>query len=212
MKNAVLLLTAIGLLASVSAGTIEITNDTGGWDIYFIYISLDTDDSWGSDWLGDDEILYSGNSVSFNLPNDVYDIKLVDEDEDEYIRYGVSINGHYSWNVTLDDLGEFNVSGGSSHSTTDTVYGNAPVTIYNDTGGYDIYYIRCNPSSYSNWGDDRLGSEILYSGDEFTFRVDGGDYYDIQCEDEDGDTYTFLEMWVGNDGLYLPVDLGDLDN
>jgi len=211
MKNAVLLLAAIGLLAFVSAGTIEIINDTGGWDIYYIYISPTTDDSWGSDWLDDTEILPSGSSVSFNLPNDIYDIRLVDEDDDEYIRTGVSINGYYGWSVTLDDLGEFDVSGGSLPSGGDTVYGDAPVTIYNDTGGYDIYYIYCNPSSYSNWGDDRLGSEILYSGDEYTFWVDGGDYYDIQCEDEDGDTYTFMEMWVGNDGLYLPVDLGDLD-
>lgn len=210
MKKAILLLAAVGLLASVSAGTIEIVNDTGGWDIYFIYISRSTDDSWGSDWLDDDEILYSGNSVAFSLANGVYDIKLIDEDDDEYIRLGVNVNGYYDWYVTLDDLGEYNAGSGSGGG--DTVHGNAPVTIYNDTGGYDIYYIKANPSSYSGWGDDRLGSEILYSGDEFTFWVDGDDYYDIKCEDEDGDTYTFWEMWVGYDGLYLPVDLGDLDN
>lgn len=210
MKKAILLLAALGLLASVTAGTIEIINDTGGWDIYYIYISSAYDDSWGSDWLGDSEILYSGNSVAFSVPNDVYDFKLIDEDGDEYIRYGVDVSGYYEWYVTLDDLGEYDYSS-DYYDGGDTVYGNAPVTIYNDTGGYDIWYIYANPSDYSEWGDDRLGSEILYSGDEYTFWVDGGDYYDIQCEDEDGDTYTFWEMWVGSDGLYLPVDLGDLD-
>lgn len=208
MKRTILLLGAIGLLVSATGGTIEIVNDTGGYDIYWIYISPTYEDSWGDDWLDETEILPSGSSVAFNVPNDVYDIKLVDEDEDEYIRYGVEVDGYYSWYVTLDDLGSYDMG---YYGGDDTVYGDAPITIYNDTGGYDIYFIYANPSSYTEWGVDRLGSEILYSGDEYTFWVEGGDYYDIQCEDEDGDTYTFWEVWVGDDGLYLPVDLGDLD-
>jgi len=211
MKKMILLLAAIGLLTSVTAGTVEIINDTGGYDIYYIYISPSVDDSWGSDWLDETEILPSGGSVAFTVSNGVYDIRLEDEDGDEYIRYGVNVNGYYDWYVTLDDLGEYDVGGGSYSGGEDTVYGDAPVTIYNDTGGYDIWYIYANPSSYSGWGDDRLGSEILYSGDEYTFWIEGDDYYDIQCEDEDGDTYTFWEVWIGDDGLYLPVDLGDLD-
>jgi len=107
MKKTFLLLAALGLLASVSAGTIEIFNDTGGWDIYYIYISSTYDDSWGSDWLGDSEILYSGNSIAFSVSNAVYDIKLIDEDGDEYIRLGVDVSGYYEWYVTLDDLGEY---------------------------------------------------------------------------------------------------------
>ncbi|MCK5065409.1 MAG: hypothetical protein KAQ97_09005 [Candidatus Fermentibacteraceae bacterium] len=210
MKKTILLLAAIGLVLSVSAGSIRIVNNTGGYDIWYVFISSTYDDSWGDDWLDSDEAISSGSSVTFNVSNDIYDIRLVDEDDDEYIRYGVDVSGTYVWNVTLDDLGEVDLSAGS-YSGEETVYGDVPVTIYNDTGGYDIYWIYANPSSYSEWGDDRLGSEILYSGDEFTFWVDGNDYYDIKCEDEDGDTYTFWEMWVGADGLYLPVDLGDLD-
>lgn len=205
MKRTFLLLAAMGLLASVAAGTVRIVNDTGGYDIWYIFISPTNNDNWGDDWLDSEEILPSGSSVSFNVPDGVYDIRLIDEDEDEYVRWDVTVNGQYTWNVTLSDLGEYDMA------TSETVYGDAPVTIYNDTGGYDIYFIYANPSSYSGWGEDRLGSEILYSGDEFTFWVEGGDYYDIMCEDEDSDTYTFWEVWVGEDGLYLPVDLGDLD-
>ncbi|MCD4847319.1 MAG: hypothetical protein K8R76_03925 [Candidatus Aegiribacteria sp.] len=210
MKNTILLLAAIGLIVSVSAGSIRIVNNTGGYDIWYVQISSTYDDEWGDDWLDSDEVISSGSSVTFSVPNDIYDIRLEDEDEDEYIRYGVDVYGSYVWNVTLDDLGEVDMSSGG-YSEEETVYGNAPVTIYNDTGGYDIYWIYANPSSYTEWGEDRLGSEMLYSGDEFTFWVDGGDYYDIKCEDEDGDTYTFWDMWVGEDGLYLPVDLGDID-
>ncbi|MEN8208738.1 MAG: hypothetical protein ABFR50_05760 [Candidatus Fermentibacteria bacterium] len=208
MKKAFLLLAAAGLLAALSAGTIEIINDTGGYDIYWIYISPSASDSWGNDWLDETEILPSGSSVAFSVNNGEYDIRLVDEDDDEYIRYGVNISGYYEWYVTLDDLGDNYVNGSSGG---DTVYGNTPVTIYNDTGGYDIWYIYCNPSEYTDWGDDRLGSDILYSDYEYTFYVDGEDYYDIMCEDEDGDTYTFWELWIGSEGLYLPVDLGDMD-
>ena len=209
MKKTILLLAAIGLIVSVSAGSIRIVNNTGGYEIWYVQISSTYEDSWGDDWLDSDEVISSGSSVTFTVPNGVYDIRLEDEDEDEYIRYGVEVNGSYVWNVTLDDLGEVDMSGGGY--SEETVYGNAPVTIYNDTGGYDIYWIYANPSEYSEWGEDRLGSDILYSGEEFTFWVDGGDYYDIKCEDEDGDIYTFWEMWVGEDGLYLPVDLEDLD-
>lgn len=205
MKRAFLLLAAIGLIASVTAGTVRIVNDTGGYDIWYIFISHTSSDDWGDDWLDSDEVLPSGSSVSFSVPDGVYDFRLIDEDEDEYIRWNVNVDGQYTWNVTLSDLGEYDMGG------SETVYGDAPVTIYNDTGGYDIWFIYANPSSYSGWGEDRLGSEILYSGDEYTFWVEGGDYYDIKCEDEDSDTYTFWEVWVGNDGLYLPVDLGDLD-
>jgi hypothetical protein len=209
MKQVLFLLAAIGLISSAAAGTIEIVNDTGGYDIWYIYISSSTSDSWGDDWLGSD-ILNDGDYVIYDVYDGIYDIKLVDEDDDEYIRYGVEVYGDYEWWVTLDDLGSLDY-GSYDYYENDTSYGDAPITIFNDTGGYDIYYIYCNPSSYSEWGDDRLGSEILDSGYEFTFWVEGGDYYDIQCQDEDGDTYTFWEMWVGSDGLYLPVDLGDLD-
>ena len=49
MRKTILLLAAIGLISSISAGTIEIVNDTGGWDIYYIKISETTDDYWGDD-------------------------------------------------------------------------------------------------------------------------------------------------------------------
>lgn len=209
MKKVLFLLAALGLVTAASAANVEIINNTDGWDIWYIYISPVTSDSWGDDWLGS-EILYDGEYIVFDVPAGTYDIMLVDEDDDEYIQYGVDVYDYYTWSVTLDDLGSVDYSS-DYYEGGATVYGDAPVTIYNDTGGYDIWYIYCNPSSYSEWGDDRLGSEILWDGEEFTFWVDGGDYYDIQCVDEDDDTYTFWEVWIDSDGLYLPVDLGDLD-
>ncbi len=212
MKQALFALAVLGMAAS--AGTIEITNDTGSWDIYYAYISPSTSDEWGSDWLGS-EIMSVGETWEFPVTNGTWDIKLVDEDGDEYILYDVPVSGTWSWYVTLDDLGEYYYS--SSTTVIDdktgvtTGGGSAPVTIYNDLGSWTIYYAYCNPSSTSDWGSDRLGSSTIVPGDSYTFYVPAGDYYDIYCQDEDGDTYTLWEVWIDASGFYWSVDLGDID-
>ncbi len=210
MRKGLLMPVVLGMMAAAWGGTVRIVNDTDGYAIYYVYISPASSDSWGKDRMGENEILEPGDSRAFSVQDGMYDIKLVDEDDDEYIRWDVNVEGDYVWNVTLDDLGESDMSDGGSIGG-ETVTGNTPVTIVNDTDGYDIYYIYANPSSYDNWGEDRLGSEFLDSGDEFTFYVRGEDYYDIMCEDEDGDTYTFWEEWVGKGGLKIHVTLDDMD-
>lgn len=203
MKNYLAYILVLALAAPLLAGQVVISNDTGGYDIYYIYLSSETDSEWGGDWLGS-EILYSGNTKSFSVPDGVYDMKLVDEDGDEYIRWSVPVNGTYRWNVTLSDLGEATIGGGGGGG------GSAPVTIYNDLGDWTVYYVHCSPSSSSSWGDDWLGSEVVVPGDDFTFYVSPGTY-DIQLEDEDGDTYTRMGVNIRADGYYWAVNLGDLD-
>ena len=206
MKLSFTLMAIVGLVVGMNASTIEITNATGGWDVWYVYISPASSSSWGDDWLGS-EIMYDGETWEFDVVDDVYDIKLVDEDGDEYIRWNVPVEGRYYWRVTLDDLGEVDFGGSSaivSHS------GTAPVTIYNDLGSWTIWYVYVDPSD-APWGEDRLGSELLYPGDELTVRVPANDYYDIRCVDEDDDSYTLWQVWVDEDGYYWSVDLGDLD-
>jgi uncharacterized protein YfaS (alpha-2-macroglobulin family) len=204
MRNYLALALVMVLAAPLVAGEVVITNDTGGYDIWYVHISAETDTEWGGDWLGDTEIISSGSTKRFSLPDGVYDIRLVDEDGDEYIQWGVPVNGTYRWNVTLSDIGEATVGGGASMGE------GAPVTIYNDLGNYTVYYVRCSRSSNSSWGEDRLDSEFIVPGDDFTFYVSPGTY-DIQLEDEDGDTYTRMGVDVGPDGYYWAVNLGDLD-
>lgn len=209
MKKALFALAALALAAS--AGTIEITNATGSWDIYYAYISPSTSDDWGSDWLGSD-IMTVGDTWEFPVTNGSWDIKLVDEDGDEYILYNVPVSGTWSWSVTLDDLGEnYYSTAPISGNGGVTTGGSAPVTIYNDLGSWTIYYVYCSSSSSSYWGSDWLGSSVISPGESYTFYVAGGDYYDIYCQDEDGDTYSLYEVWIDGDGFYWSVDLGDID-
>ncbi len=111
MKRTIFLLAASGLIVSATAGSISIVNDTGDYDILYIYICVNYDESWGDNWLNSDEILLTGDSITFSIPDNVYNIRLIDEDNDEYIRFGVDIYGSYVWNVTLDDLGELDNDG-----------------------------------------------------------------------------------------------------
>ena len=203
MRNFLATVLMLVLAAPMLAGEVVITNDTGGYDIWYVYMSADSDTEWGGDWLGDAEVISSGATKRFTVPDGTYDIKLVDEDGDEYIRWGVEENGTYRSDVTLAELGEATVS-------ASTIDSGAPVTIYNDLGNYTIYYVHCSSSAASSWGDDWLGSEVIIPGDDFTFYVSPGTY-DIQLEDEDGDTYTRMGVDVRSDGYYWAVNLGDLD-
>jgi hypothetical protein len=205
MRKSLVFALTLGLVVSAFAGRVEIENGTGSYDIYYVYISGVNDSDWGDDYLGTSEIITPGYMQTFNVHDGDYDIKLVDEDGDEYILWDVPVYGDYYWYVTLDDLGENYASEGYYEG------GECAVTVYNDLGSYDIWYIYASPSWSDDWGADMLGSELLYPGDSWTFYLEGDDYYDIYCEDEDGDTYTVWEVWVDYDGFYWSVDLGDID-
>jgi hypothetical protein len=200
---------AMLLMVAVSfAGRLEITNGTGNYSFHYIYISSASSDSWGDDQLGSSETVAPGTTRSFTLNNDTYDVRIVDEDGDEYIFWDVPVTGTVTMNVDLGDLGEQYWSGGSTISSGG---GTAPVTVRNNLGSWTIWYVYGSPSSQDSWGEDRLGSSLLNPGESMTFYVPAGDYYDFKCQDEDGDTYTLYEVYVTRDGILWEVDLSQMD-
>ena len=206
MRKSILFMMVL-LVAASFAGRLNITNDTGSYDFWYIYISPSASDSWGDDWLGSSEIVYAGDTRTFQLNNDTYDVMIEDEDGDTYTFWGVSVNGTVNMYVDLANLGE--QDWGGSTSITHSSGGMAPITIENDLGSWTIWYVYGDPSD-SPWGDDRLGSELLHPGETMTFYVPAGDYYDFKCVDEDDDVYTLWEVWVDEDGFYWSVDLSDM--
>ncbi|MCK5787114.1 MAG: hypothetical protein KAH54_11240, partial [Candidatus Sabulitectum sp.] len=91
--------------------------------------------------------------------------------------------------------------------------------ITNDTG-FDVYFVYISYSSEDDWGGDWLGEDIMYDGETFEFDISDlaweTDLFDIQLEDEDGDTYTFLavdgeEYGSGVGDNVFTVTLSDLD-
>lgn len=89
-----------------SSGPVILTiiNGLGSFTIYYVYVSPSGSDSWGSDRLGTANVLGPGESGTLELSKGVYDIKIVDEDGDEYFRWNLQLNNDYTWTVRLSDL------------------------------------------------------------------------------------------------------------
>lgn len=182
--------------------TITVENGLGSWDIWYLYGCTSDADDWGEDQLGS-EILAPGESATFTVQSgDWYDFLAEDEDGDTYVILDEYIDGDFTWVVDFDYMD-------NTFRLDAAAEGDAPVTIYNDLGDWTIWYVYCDPTD-APWGDDRLGSELLHPGEEFTFYVPAGSY-DIQVEDEDGDTYTLWGVDIDESGYYWEVTLSDLD-
>ena len=191
-------------LAEGEETTVTINNELGSWTIWYAYCSPSSDEGWGDDRLGS-ELLAPGESISFELMSgDYYDFKCIDEDDDEYILWDVYVDADgFVWDVVLDDMD-------NSYASTEGSDGEAAITIYNGLGDWTIWYAYGDPSD-GPWGEDRLGTELLEPGEEFTFYLPAGDTYDFKVEDEDGDTYTLWGIDVAEDGFYWEVELADMD-
>ena len=85
---------------------ITLVNNTG-FPIWYVYISLSTDNNWGDDLLADDQIIDDGESVNLNLPyseEDRYDIMLEGSVGDIYIKQNEKIADNSSIVFTFDDI------------------------------------------------------------------------------------------------------------
>lgn len=88
-----------------SNATVTVVNQSI-WDIHELYLSSVDDGDWGPDQLGAFDIIESGARWQIrNIPCDNYDVKLVDEDQDECIVGDVAICGaDDTWVITDEDL------------------------------------------------------------------------------------------------------------
>ncbi len=187
---------------------VTITNGLEAWDIYFILIDP-SDEMWSEDHLGAD-ILAPGESFTIEIEEGTWDMMVEDEDGDTYTLWQVEIGPEgYQWNVTLDDLDSDWGDDEYFAQVIETGEGSTYIAITNDLQGWDIYWVYVDPTG-SPWSDDLMGSDILYQDDQLIVRVDPGTY-DIQVEDEDGDTYTLWEVEVDAAGFEWFVTLDDMD-
>ena len=102
---ALMSLAAFGLPAAAHAAkgkkaTVKVVNKSD-WELHHFFLSSTGEDEWGPDQLGDEVI---GTDESFQLsqiPCDSYDVKLIDEDDDECVVEDVDIcGGSESWVIT----------------------------------------------------------------------------------------------------------------
>ena len=89
--------------ASSGTVTLTIVNALEAFTIYNIYVSPSGNRQWGIDRLGS-QTLSPGESGSLELSKGDYDIKIIDQDGDEYFKWGLKLNSNYTWRVRLSDL------------------------------------------------------------------------------------------------------------
>ncbi len=83
--------------------TLVIENESR-YDIYYLYMSRTLEDNWGSDQLGS-EVLDSGETFALgNIPAGEYDVKFVDEDDDECVLNDIAIINDTEWRLTTNFL------------------------------------------------------------------------------------------------------------
>lgn len=71
------------------------------------------------------------------------------------------------------------------------------LTIHNDSD-YSIYYLYLSNSESSDWGEDRLGDEVLSTGESFATLVYPS-RYDIKLIDEDDDVCVNYNINISGD-------------
>ena len=95
---------AVPAFAASTDAQVKIVNRSL-WDIHYLYISPVDDEEWGPDQLGDD-VIESGESFTLReIPCDAYDVKIVDEDDDECVVAAVVLcAGKDHWVIENDAL------------------------------------------------------------------------------------------------------------
>jgi hypothetical protein len=79
--------------------------NAASYDIYYLLVSPVEEDEWGdNDVLDGEEILASGASRRVSLPEGVYDIMAVDEDDNTYTFFAVEIKRGITLTITDDDI------------------------------------------------------------------------------------------------------------
>lgn len=108
MKKQTLLTLVLGLamagVASAQTSTVSLRNDSS-WVITEMYLSAVDVQDWGPDQLGEHVIEPASSYELHDVPCDVYDVRLVDEDGDVCIVGGVKLCGSDSaWTIGDEDL------------------------------------------------------------------------------------------------------------
>lgn len=135
-------------------------------DICYVHISPVSSDSWGDDWMGEDEVIAPGDERAFDVPGGVYDIAAFD--------CGDAVVAT-AWEVSED----VTLTPGDS--------GSVALRVVNESST-DICYLYIDPSSEDMWGEDWMGDMelILADGGIRAFYLEP-DTYDVLVEDCDGE-------------------------
>lgn len=91
----------LSVATTVSALAAELTViNSSDYVVHHLHVSPSQSRSWGPDQLGKETIGRAERFTVRNIPDGTYDLKLVDEDEDECIVENVEVSGAMTWMLT----------------------------------------------------------------------------------------------------------------
>ena len=91
---------------AAATSSITIVNSTG-YEVWYVFVSPVDSDQWGDDILASDQVLPNGESFIYELPKPLhtnYDIRLIDLDDDAYIKWSVNVTEKSMIIFTFDDI------------------------------------------------------------------------------------------------------------
>lgn len=105
---AVVVAVCLAWVSSAEAGkkaSVKIVNKSK-WDIHHLYMSPADEKDWGPDQLGKNVISAGGGTFTLSdIPCDTWDVKVVDEDDDECVIEDADVcKDQYEWKITNDEL------------------------------------------------------------------------------------------------------------
>ncbi len=168
---------------SLPSGThaLALQNDSG-IPVCHVYISSIKSDSWGDDWLGENEVIAAGASKVFQVPAGVYDLRAEDCDGNLLdAQREVNLSQDLTW--TLNAVQRY------------------PLLLVNESS-YEVCYVYISPVDREDWGEDWLGlGTTIPAGASHTFPVPSGTY-DLRADDCDGNPMNVQNgVTLGAEGL-----------
>ena len=102
--SSLLLLSAAVSVSADETSDVKIANRSE-WTLTHFFLSPVDEDEWGPDQLGE-EVIKKGESFTLSeVPCDLWDLKIIDEEGDECLLTGIDLCGEEAtWELTNEDL------------------------------------------------------------------------------------------------------------
>lgn len=150
--------------------------------IYAAFASPSSDANWGRDRLGR-EVLPDGRSFAVRLPAGecVYDIRVV------YEREGGPSEERRNVNTCAERQQVFTGQPAGAQRPQPPQAARNPSFNLVNSSGRTVREVYASPSSDQNWGPDRLGADVVPSGQTFPVRLPVGEcLYDVRVVYDNG--------------------------
>ncbi len=201
--------------------------------ISYAYITESGSNVWSDDLL-DSRVLGKLEETSFTMPqgNGVFDFRLQGETGDIYEFKSLVLDANETLVFTNENGGtleHYSADGGFFTEITATLSDeasgseerNGPEVSFGNGLPEDVTQLYMSPSDDPSWGENHLGTEMLYAGNAVGLRIEDGVYYDVNVELEDGTVAEFYQMPLyvsdslnliqsGNRYIIEVVDMNDM--